>query len=61
VQLLAQGGLAAGERLVFPAPEVSDLAARQFNDFHGDILPPGTREWPAFMRLLDRLGSDHLQ
>jgi hypothetical protein len=51
--------VAAGERLVLPAPEVSDLASRQFNDLHGDILPPGTREWPAFMRLLDRLGSDH--
>jgi len=59
VQLLAQSGVGAGERLVLPAPEVSELASRQFNDFHGDILPPGTREWPAFMRLLDRLGSDH--
>jgi len=59
VQLLAQGGLAAGERLVLPAPEVSALASRQFNDFHGDILPPGTREWPAFMRLLDRTQPDY--
>ena len=59
VQLLARSGVGAGERMVLPAPDVTELAARQFNDFHGDILPPGTREWPAFMRLLDRLGSDH--
>jgi ribulose-5-phosphate 4-epimerase/fuculose-1-phosphate aldolase len=59
VQLLAQSGLAQGERLVLPAPEVSELASRQFNDFHGDILPPGTREWPAFMRLLERSQPDY--
>lgn len=59
VQLLAQGGVGAGEQLVLPTPEVSALASRQFNDFHGDILPPGTREWPAFMRLLERSQPDY--
>jgi ribulose-5-phosphate 4-epimerase/fuculose-1-phosphate aldolase len=59
VQLLAQSGLAHGEGLVLPAPDVTDLASRQFNDFHGDILPPGTREWPAFMRLLERSQPDY--
>lgn len=59
VQLLAQGGVGAGEQLVLPAPEVSTLASRQFNDLHGDILPPGTREWPAFMRLLERSQPDY--
>ena len=24
-------------------------------DSAGDILPPGSREWPAFIRLLDKL------
>lgn len=54
VQLLAQGGLAQGERLALPRPEITELAARQFTEFAGDILPPGTREWPAFLRLLER-------
>jgi len=59
VQLLAQSGLAAGEKMVLPAPEVSELAARQFHEMAGDILPPGTREWPAFLRLLDRTQPDY--
>jgi ribulose-5-phosphate 4-epimerase/fuculose-1-phosphate aldolase len=59
VQLLAQGGLAPGESLVYPQPEVSALAARQFTEFAGDILPPGTREWPAFLRMLERTQADY--
>jgi len=59
VQLLAQGSLAPGECLVLPAPEVSALAERQFTQFAGDILPPGTREWPAFIRMLDRTQPDY--
>jgi ribulose-5-phosphate 4-epimerase/fuculose-1-phosphate aldolase len=59
VQLLAQGGLAHGERLALPQPEVTQLAARQFTEFAGDILPPGTREWPAFLRLLERTQPDY--
>lgn len=59
VQLLAQSGLGAGESLVLPPPEASALASRQFNEFAGDILPPGTREWPAFVRMLDRTQPDY--
>jgi ribulose-5-phosphate 4-epimerase/fuculose-1-phosphate aldolase len=59
VQLLARSGLAAGQHLILPAPAITDKAARQFNEMAGDILPAGTREWPAFMRLLDRLQSDY--
>jgi ribulose-5-phosphate 4-epimerase/fuculose-1-phosphate aldolase len=59
VQMLAQNGLAQNEQLVLPAPDVIELTSRQFNEFHGDILPPGTREWPAFMRLLDRTQPDY--
>jgi ribulose-5-phosphate 4-epimerase/fuculose-1-phosphate aldolase len=56
VQLMAQS---AGARMALPKPEVSDKAARQFNDHHGDILAPGSREWPAFIRLLDRLDPSY--
>jgi ribulose-5-phosphate 4-epimerase/fuculose-1-phosphate aldolase len=56
VQLMAQS---AGARMALPKPEVSDKAARQFNDHHGDILAPGSREWPALIRLLDRLDPSY--
>jgi ribulose-5-phosphate 4-epimerase/fuculose-1-phosphate aldolase len=55
VQLLAQ---AAGVPLVVPEPAVTEKAARQFNQREGDILAPGEREWPAFLRLLDRTYPD---
>lgn len=56
VQLMAQ---AAGARLTLPSEEVTAGAARQFNEHHGDILPAGTREWPAFLRLLDRIDPSY--
>ena len=56
VQLLAQ---AVGARLTLPPDSVTEATARQFNDHHGDILPAGTREWPAFLRLLDRLDPSY--
>jgi ribulose-5-phosphate 4-epimerase/fuculose-1-phosphate aldolase len=55
VQLMAAGAVAGGAELHFPEPAVSEHTARQFEDQEGDILPPGAREWPAFIRLLDRI------
>lgn len=54
VQLLAQTGVAGGAHFALPPEAITDKAARQFNEHHGDIRAPGTREWPAFIRLLDR-------
>jgi len=59
VQIMAQGALASGGRLVLPDASVSDKAARQFNDHHGDIRAAGSREWPAFIRLLDRIDPSY--
>ncbi|MBB3609923.1 class II aldolase/adducin family protein [Rhizobium sp. BK602] len=59
VQLMAQSAASAGSRLALPKTEVSEKAARQFHDHHGDILAPGSREWPAFIRLLDRLDPSY--
>ena len=50
---------AAGARLTLPPEEVTAAASRQFNENQGDILPAGTREWPAFLRLLDRLDPSY--
>jgi len=55
VQLLAQAATASGARLHLPPAAVSEHAARQFNQRQGDILAAGEREWPAFLRLLDRI------
>jgi ribulose-5-phosphate 4-epimerase/fuculose-1-phosphate aldolase len=55
VQLLAQAAAASGAHLHLPQPAVSEHAARQFNERQGDILAAGEREWPAFIRLLDRI------
>ncbi len=57
IQLAIQGAVGGGARLVLPAREISDRASRQFNDRHGDILAAGSREWPAFLRMLDRIDS----
>jgi ribulose-5-phosphate 4-epimerase/fuculose-1-phosphate aldolase len=59
VQLLAQSAAAGGARLHLPAPAAAATAERQFNEEHGDILPAGTREWPAFLRLLDRIDPSY--
>ena len=59
VQLMAQAATMGGARLVLPPREVTEGAARQFNEHQGDILPAGTREWPAFLRLLDRLDPSY--
>ena len=54
VQLSMQAAATAGARLVIPPHEVCERAARQFWENQGDILVPGEREWPAFLRQLDR-------
>jgi ribulose-5-phosphate 4-epimerase/fuculose-1-phosphate aldolase len=54
IQLAMQAAAAAGAELVTPPHEVCEKAARQFWELRGDILVPGEREWPAFLRQLDR-------
>jgi ribulose-5-phosphate 4-epimerase/fuculose-1-phosphate aldolase len=55
VQIAALGAAAGGARLVTPKPRISAKASRQFNDHRGDIQAAGAREWPALLRLLDRI------
>ena len=54
IQLAMQAAAAAGAKLVVPPHEVCERAARQFWTLEGDILVPGEREWPAFLRQLER-------
>ncbi|WP_407051603.1 class II aldolase/adducin family protein [Methyloraptor flagellatus] len=59
VQLLAQSAVAAGARLALPPTPVTEKTAQQFNDHHGDIRAAGSREWPAFIRLMDRIDPSY--
>lgn len=59
IQLDLQAAVASGASLVIPPHEVCEKAARQFWESKGDILIAGEREWPAFLRQLDREGSDY--
>lgn len=51
IQLMMQ---ASGVPIIRPPPAVCEHAARQFWELKGDILIPGEREWPGFLRQLDR-------
>jgi ribulose-5-phosphate 4-epimerase/fuculose-1-phosphate aldolase len=44
--------MAATSRIVLPPNDVAEHTAQQFE---GDSVPAGTREWPAELRRLDRL------
>ncbi|GHC71124.1 class II aldolase/adducin family protein [Limoniibacter endophyticus] len=61
IQLDLQAATASGTSLVIPPHDVCEKAARQFWESKGDILIAGEREWPAFLRQLDREGSDYRQ
>lgn len=61
IQLDLQAAAASGTKLVVPPDEVCEKAARQFWESKGDILVAGEREWPAFLRQLDREGADYRQ
>jgi ribulose-5-phosphate 4-epimerase/fuculose-1-phosphate aldolase len=61
IQLDLQAASASGAELVIPPHDVCEKAARQFWESKGDILIAGEREWPAFLRQLDREGSDFRQ
>jgi ribulose-5-phosphate 4-epimerase/fuculose-1-phosphate aldolase len=51
IQLMMQ---ASGVPIIRPPHAVCEHAARQFWELKGDILIPGEREWPGFLRQLDR-------
>lgn len=61
IQLAMQAAAASGAKLVLPPHETCEKAARQFWEQQGDILIPGEREWPAFIRQLDRAGATYRQ
>lgn len=60
IQLSMQAAVAGGAgEVLMPPAEVCEKAARQFWEGQGDILIPGEREWPAFIRQLDRIDTSY--
>lgn len=59
VQLQAQAAASAGARIVVPPHEVCEHTALQFEKQAGDIKAAGEREWPSFLRLLDRIDPSY--
>jgi ribulose-5-phosphate 4-epimerase/fuculose-1-phosphate aldolase len=54
-QLKAQAACAAGAKLVFPAEETCEKQAAQFANAGNTPRLGGQREWPALLRLCDKL------
>jgi ribulose-5-phosphate 4-epimerase/fuculose-1-phosphate aldolase len=54
-QLRAQAACAAGGKLVFPSEETSEKQAAQFANAGDNVRLGGQREWPALLRLCDKL------
>ena len=58
-QLQIQAAAAAGARIVVPPPETCERAAGRLSDPDGSPRLAGQREWPALLRLLDRLDPSY--
>jgi ribulose-5-phosphate 4-epimerase/fuculose-1-phosphate aldolase len=56
-QLKIQAAVASGAKMVVPSP---DTCERQAAQFAGNMPRlQGQREWPALLRLLDRIGPSY--
>ncbi len=54
-QLKIMAAVAAGAKMVMPSPETCERQAAQFANFVNTPRLGGQREWPALLRLADRL------
>jgi len=57
-QLKIQAATASGQKIVVPDPDTCERQAAQFSDGNLARLP-GQREWPALLRLCDRLDPSY--
>jgi len=58
-QLKIQAAVAAGARMVVPSPETCEAQAAQFERAGNTPRLGGQREWPALLRLCDRLDPSY--
>ena len=57
-QLKIQAATASGQKIVVPDPDTCERQAAQFSDGNLARLP-GQREWPALLRLCDKLDPSY--
>jgi ribulose-5-phosphate 4-epimerase/fuculose-1-phosphate aldolase len=58
-QLKIQAAAAAGQKIVVPEPDTCERQAAQFANNANLSRLPGQREWPALLRLCDRLDPSY--
>jgi ribulose-5-phosphate 4-epimerase/fuculose-1-phosphate aldolase len=58
-QLKIQAAVAAGTKMVIPSPETCEKQAAQFANAGTTPRLGGQREWPALLRLCDRLDPSY--
>jgi ribulose-5-phosphate 4-epimerase/fuculose-1-phosphate aldolase len=58
-QLKIQAAVAAGARMVIPSPDTCERQAAQFSGSGNLARLSGQREWPALLRLADRLDPSY--
>ncbi len=58
-QLKIQAAVAGGAKMVVPSPETCERQAAQFERFGNTPRLGGQREWPALLRLADRLDPSY--
>jgi ribulose-5-phosphate 4-epimerase/fuculose-1-phosphate aldolase len=58
-QLKMQAAAAAGAKIVFPSPEACEQSAARPRDAGGQLPLAGPREWPALLRLIDKLDPSY--
>jgi ribulose-5-phosphate 4-epimerase/fuculose-1-phosphate aldolase len=58
-QLKIQAAAAAGQKIVVPDPETCEMQAAQFEGAIDNPRLGGQREWPALLRLCDRLDPSY--
>jgi ribulose-5-phosphate 4-epimerase/fuculose-1-phosphate aldolase len=58
-QLKIMAALAAGAKMVVPSPETCERQAAQFANAVNNPRLGGQREWPALLRLADRLDPSY--
>ena len=58
-QLKIQAATASGQKIVVPDPDTCERQAAQFANNANLSRLPGQREWPALLRLCDRLDPSY--
>jgi ribulose-5-phosphate 4-epimerase/fuculose-1-phosphate aldolase len=59
LKMQAAAAAAAGAKILFPSPEACEQSAARPRDVGGQLPLAGQREWPALLRLVDKLDPSY--